>query len=110
MAAIEFNSEKINNFFKGKNFVEGSSYVDEVFCDDNKVNELKSLLSKQFNEKLSDDGSDNKDLDHILFKIHYDINTRLSTNKDCMFDKMLRWILRIAVIMVLPIIIFTGIQ
>ena len=110
MGEIRFNSEKINGFFKGKYSDEDITYVDEVFCDNDKEKELKCLLSRQFNELLPEEDLDNKDLDHILYKIHYDINTRLSTQKAWSFDNIVKWTLRIAGAIILPLIIFIGIQ
>ena len=110
MGEITFDSEKINGFFKGKYSDKDITYVDEVFCDNDNEKELKCLLSRQFNELLPEEDFDNKDLDHILHRIHYDINTRLSTQKTWSFDNIVKWTLRTAVAIVLPLIIFGGIQ
>lgn len=110
MESIRFNSERIINYFKGKDSDEDTPYIDEVFLDNTKEEELKSLLSKQFDELLPEDDLDNKNLDHILHRIHYDINTRLSAKKVGSFDNIIKWTLRIAGVMIIPIIIFIGIQ
>ena len=110
MAEIGFDSEKINLYFKGEYSDTDASYVDEVFCDNNKEKELKCLLSRQFNELLPEDDVDKKNLDHILYKIHYDINTRLSAQKVWSFDNIIRWTLRIAGVIMLPLLILIGIQ
>ena len=96
MAGIGFDSEKIDRYFKGKYSDKDASYVDEVFCDNNKEKELKSLLSRQFDELLPEDDVDKKNLDHILYRIHYDINTRLSAQKAWHLIILLKWTLRIA--------------
>jgi ferric-dicitrate binding protein FerR (iron transport regulator) len=110
MADIGFDSEKINRFFKGEYSDKDASYVDEVFCDNSKEKELRGLLSRQFNELLPEDEVDRKDLDHILYRIHYDINTRLSAQKAWSFDNIIKWTLRIAGIVILPLVILWGIQ
>jgi transmembrane sensor len=110
MAGIKFDSEKLDRFFKSENSEEDASTVDEVFCDDDKIRELKSLLLKQFNELLPEDELDKKNLDHILYKIHYDINTRLSSQKTSSFTNILKWTLRIAGVILLPLVILIGIQ
>ena len=110
MAEIGFDSEKINRFFKGEYSDKDASYVDEVFCDNNKEKELKHLLLRQFDELLSEDEVDKKNLDHILYRIHYDINTRLSAQKSWSFDNIIKWTLRIAGVIILPLVIFIGIQ
>jgi hypothetical protein len=110
MAGIGFDSEKINRFFKGKYSDKDASYVDEVFCDNNKEKELKHLLLKQFYELLPEDEEDKKNLDHILYRIHYEINTRSSVRKAWSVDNIIKWTLRIAGVIILPLVIFIGIQ
>jgi transmembrane sensor len=110
MAEIGFDSEKIDRFFTGEYSDKDSSYVDEVFCDNNKEKELRHLLSRRFEELLPEDDLDKKDLDNILYRIHYDINTRLSSRKTSTFDNVMRWALRIAGVIILPLIIFLGIR
>jgi ferric-dicitrate binding protein FerR (iron transport regulator) len=110
MEEIEFNREKIDCYFKGDYSDQDKSYIDEVFCDNNKEKELKCLLSAQFDELLSDDEMDTKNLDHILYRIHYEINTRLSERKVWSFDNIVKWTLRIAGIIMLPLVILIGIQ
>lgn len=110
MAEIGFDGEKIDGFFKGKYSDKETPYVDEVFCDNDKEEELKCLLSRQFDELMADDDSDKKNLDHILYRIHYDINTRLSERNIWSFDNIVKWTLRIAGAILLPLIIFVGIQ
>ena len=108
MAGID--SEKLDRFFKGKYSDKDTSYVDEVFCDNNREKELKHLLLRQFYELLPEDDVDKKDLDHILYRIHYNINTRLSERKAWSFDNIIKWTLRIAGVIMLPLIILIGIQ
>src|SRR5450759_5374754 len=110
MAEIGFDSEKINRFFKGEHFEKDASYINEVFCDSDKEKELKCLLSRQFNELLPEEDLDNKDLDHILYRIHFDINNRLSEPKIWSFDNIIKWTLRLAGIIILPLVILLGLQ
>ena len=110
MGEIGFNSEKIDVFFKGKYSDKDTSYVDKVFCDNDKERELRLLLSKQFDEILSEDDIDSKDLSHILYRIHYNINTGLSSQKKWSIDNIIKWTLRIAGLIILPLLVFIGIQ
>jgi len=110
MAETVFNGEKINRYFEGKYSDKDESYVDEVFCDNNKEKELRHLLLRQFYELLPEDDQDKKDLDHILYRIHYDINTKFPARKGWSFDNILKWSLRIAGMIILPLVIFIGIQ
>jgi transmembrane sensor len=110
MTGIEFDSEKIDRFFKGEYSDKDASYVDEVFCDNNKEKELEHHLRKQWLELSGDNEESARNLDHILYKIHYDINTRLSTRKVSLFDNIVKWTLRIAAVMILPLVIYIGMQ
>ena len=110
MAEIGIDSEKINHYFKGDYSDKDASYVDEVFCDNNKEKELKHLLLRQFFELLPEDDMDQTNLDNILYRIHYDINTRLSSPKSWSFDSIIKWSFRIAGVIMLPIVILIGIH
>ena len=110
MTGIEFDSEKIDRYFKGEYSDENATYIDKVFCDNNKEKELKHFLLRQFYELLPEEEGDKKNLDHILYRIHYDINTRLSARKALSFDNIIKWSLRIAGIIILPLIIYFGMQ
>jgi transmembrane sensor len=110
MREKNIKSEKIDRFFNGKYSDDDAIYVKEVFCEKDNEKELKCLLSRQFNELSPEEDSDNKDLDNVLYRIHYDINTRLSRQKSWSFDNIVKWSLRIAGVIVLPLIIFVGIQ
>jgi transmembrane sensor len=110
MTVIGFDSEKIDRYFKGEYSDQDESYIDEVFCNNNKEKDLKHLLLKQFYELLPEDEEDKKNLDHILYRIHYEINTRLSSSKVLSFDNIIKWTLRIAGVLILPLMVFIGVQ
>jgi len=110
MAEIGFDSEIIDRYFKGEYSDKDASYVDEVFRDNSKEGELKHLLLKQFYELLPEDEEDKKNLDNILYRIHYDMNTRLSSRKAWSFDNIIKWSFRIAGVIMLPIVILIGIH
>jgi transmembrane sensor len=110
MAEIGFESEKVSRFFNEESSEMDSSYVADLFCNNGIEEELKNHLLNQFNELLPEDEADNKNLDHILYRIHYNINTGLSVQKAWSFENIIKWSLRIAGIVMLPIVIFIGIQ
>ncbi|TSA38026.1 MAG: FecR family protein [Porphyromonadaceae bacterium] len=110
MANIEFDSEKVEHYFKGEYSGKDESYINEVFCDNSKEKELRKLLSRQFSELRPEEEADGKNLDHILYKIHYDINTRLSIRKAWSFGTISRWALSIAGAILLPLVVFMGIK
>jgi transmembrane sensor len=73
---------------------------------------LLPLLLRQFYELFPEpeDEDDKKNLDHILYRIHYDINTKSSARKVWSFDNIIKWSLLIAGLIILPLAIFIGIH
>jgi transmembrane sensor len=110
MADIGLDSEKINHYFNGEYTEKDTSYVENVFCDDSKEEELKTLLSRQFDQLLPEDELNKKNLDHILYRVHYEINTRLTEGRVSTFDHIIKWTLRIAGVLILPLLILLGIK
>ena len=102
--------ERLNRFFKG-NFSEGDrEYLRKVFCDKTKEEELERIVKKQWYELLKEDLPEDKNLDHILYKIHYELNTKEPEPKSkVIFRNIVIWSSRIAAILILPVMIFTGI-
>lgn len=111
MTKMSFDREKIKRYFEAKySPKDDESYVQKVFTDNDNEHDLKVYLSGQFNEMIADKETEKVDLDHILHKIHYDINTRRAEKKNRKLDIALRWTLRLAGIIILPLVIFLGIQ
>jgi ferric-dicitrate binding protein FerR (iron transport regulator) len=110
MAEIGFDGKKIIRYFRGKESDEDASYVGEVFRDKGKEKELEHLLRQQWYELLPEDEEDKKNLDHVLYRIHYEINTRLSARKAWSVNNIIKWTLRIAGVIILPLVVFIGIQ
>ncbi len=110
MKEISFDSEKIKRYFTGDGSDDDASYTDEVFCDENKEKDLEHFLRKQWYELLRENDSQEKNLDKVLYKIHYEINTSGSKYKNTRaFGNILRWSARIAAILILPLAIYSGI-
>jgi len=110
MEEFGFDIERIKCFFRGDYSVKDEAYVDEVFNDNTKEKELKRFLSKQFDELPPEDDADEKNLDDILYRIHYNINSKLQTRKEGTFGNIIKWTSRIAAIILLPILIINVIQ
>jgi len=110
MAEVEFDSEKIDKYFAGVYSDTDSSYVDEVFCDSDKEKELEQHLKRQWYEISDENDKQDKNLDHILYRINYDINTKAAEKQVSRFSRFLSWSVRIAGIIILPLSIFWGIK
>jgi transmembrane sensor len=110
MAFDKVDREKIERFFKGEFSEDDKSYVEEVFSDDANEENLNTLLHRQFYEPGSEDDEKSKNLDHILHRIHYDINTRSAEKRLSASSRMLRFGLRIAGVILLPVLLFLGVN
>lgn len=110
MKGFEFDNEKLKAFFKGEYSEKDEEYVNNLFTDESLKSELKRALSEQFDELSSEDVSEEKNLDHILYRIHYDINNKKGSQKTILFDKILKWGMRIASIIVIPFLIYSGVR
>jgi transmembrane sensor len=110
MTESGFNSELINRYFKGEYSDNDAAYVEELFREKSKEEELKHFLFRQFYELKQEDDVDKMNLDNILYRIHYDINTRLSSKKEWSFENIIKWSFRIAGLIMLPLVILIGIH
>ena len=110
MTKSEIDVRKLERFFIGEYSEQDEDYVDNIICDDTKKELLRNFLSKQFYRLQPEGNSDNRNLDHILYRIHYDINTKLSGSKSRFIDGFVKWSFRIAGILIIPIIVVVGIH
>lgn len=111
MAKIDLDIEKIRNYFKGIFNEEDTAYVEGVFVDDSKTEELKNYLIDDF-EEISNEMEDieRKRLEIILYKIHYNMNTLFSVSKPTKFDHFIKWTLRLAGAILIPMFLVMGIN
>ena len=109
MAGQEFDKERIDRYYRQRDS-QDHSYVESVFRDPGNEQALRKLMSGQFSEQKAPDSAEQKDLDPILYRIHYDINTRLAPAKRTGFKTGLIWASRIASVMLLPLFIYLGIK
>jgi len=110
MEETRIDSEKVTRYFRGEYSEDDATYVEEIFQDNGRVKELMALLSGQFDNFSPENEKDRRNLDHILYKIHYDINTRLSKQKSWSFESVIKWTFRIAALIMFPIVILIGLQ
>ncbi|MBN2420106.1 MAG: DUF4974 domain-containing protein [Deltaproteobacteria bacterium] len=111
MAEFEFDTEKIKKFFEGVYSDRDLTYVNDVFCNKTKEEELKKLLKKQWYDLFQKKEGSDKDLSRILYRIHYEINTNSSgMNKLWSLNPIVRWSTRFAAILFIPLLIFSGIH
>lgn len=110
MTGRKIDRERIQLFYNGNYSDNDAAYVDEILCDEDCVSELEKIMSTQFDELLPDNDVEKKNLDHILHKIHYNINIAESGRINTSRKSITRWILRLAGVILLPLAIFFSLQ
>jgi transmembrane sensor len=110
MAGNGFDREILKRYFNGKFSVEDELYVYELFGNAMIEKELRNYLSDHFNEIFSDDRTDKRGMDHILRRIHYNINTGNQLKSRNKFIQPLTWVIRIAGVIILAVSVFWGIK
>jgi transmembrane sensor len=110
MTELGIDKNKLEQFFNNHQSDINDSYVNDIFCDKSKEDELNFILIKQFESLSSEGDRDDAMLNTILSRIHSNsIDKQVGAEKG-FFDRIIKWSYRIAGIFVLPIIIFIGIQ
>lgn len=106
---IYIDQEKLERYFQGKYTSDDEKYVLELFRDENKSKALKSLLASQWKEFQENDDVPQKNLEHILYKIHYTISLNNNRKENLPLFRLKRWYLRIAAVILFPLLIGGGI-
>ncbi len=110
MALNNLDTEKLNRFFRGDYSEKDKEYLKEVFCDNNKEDDLKHHLRKHWYELLKENAGLDKNLDHILYRIHYEMNTKEAELKNTWtIRNIVKWSARIAAILVFPLLVWSAI-
>lgn len=100
--------ERIKRYFRGEYSESDAAYVNELFFNKTGEKDLRDFMQRQFYESVAMAREDEKDLDHILFRIHYEMNNKQQQRKNPLTD-FIRVFSRIAAILILPLLIFSGI-
>jgi ferric-dicitrate binding protein FerR (iron transport regulator) len=86
-------------------------YIIDLFGNKENEEKIKAHLHRQFYELISNEASENKDLENILHRVHYVINTYAQgPNKRSRLNLIVKWTARIAAILILPLCIYSAIH
>ncbi len=94
--------KEFDNYFKGEHTEEEEKIVTDFFLDDSHGAALEKALYKTFYNIEHQDNE--KDLQHILNRIHYNINTEKGKNRESPISKTITVILKIAAVVMLPLL------
>ncbi len=103
--------EKVETYYSGDYSEKDLSIIASLFCDSTREEDLKHILRVQWYELFKQEIKEEKNFDHVLHRIHYEINTRDEKNrkKDTIL-RIARWFSRVAAILIIPLAIYSGIQ
>lgn len=104
------NISWLREYFRGINGKDDESRVIDLFSDDSRKEELKELLSGQFDELMKSRELPGKNLDHILHRIHYNINMSDRRKSSSRSHVIFRRLYRVAAAIMLPLLFFWGIR
>jgi len=104
----EIDKQRIENYFKGEYSSDEEKYLGDAFTAPSNVEELKAILKKQWEESFTED-ADNHQLNHILYRLNYQINASQPKNVKPRIINLITWYARIAAVLLIPLLVYTGI-
>ncbi len=99
------DQEKIKRHFSGK--ADELEYLCRLFSSDKNDDELNHALRLQWYDVLNENDIEEKNLDHVLYKLNYKINQKEASRRSHSL-KLHRWFLRAAAILLLPLLVYSG--
>ncbi len=105
MGKINIDWEKLEHYFNGNYTKEDEQYTFKVFEEPEAKGVLKSFLSKQWKEFQHKADIPEKNLEHLLHRIHYSINIQNDIRTNSILHKLSRWYFRIAAVLMIPLLI-----
>jgi len=104
----EIDKQRIENYFKGEYSSDEEKYLGNAFTEASNIEALKAILKKQWDESFSED-ADNHQLKPILYKLNYQINASQHKDVKPRIIRLITWYARIAAILLIPLLVYTGI-
>ena len=100
MANSSLDTDRLTSFINGNYSEEDVKYLREIFCNKSKEEDLKHAVKKQWYGILREKFPQEKNLEHILYKIHYELNTKSDRPKaNFIFRNFIIWSSRVAAIL-----------
>ena len=102
------DKQRIEDYYNGGFSSEEEKYLGNAFTEESKIEELKISFKEQWDKVLPDD-SDSHKLDHILYKINYQINSSVLKHAEPSVARLIKWYARIAAVLLIPLLVYAGI-
>lgn len=104
----KINQEILERYFNGTFSAEDEKYVRQVFADENKQAALKTFMAHQWHKFAENAELTDKNLEHILYRIHYNINIEKSVKDKQPLKRLIRLYYRVAAVILLPLLLAGG--
>lgn len=102
------DKQRIKDYYKGEYSSEEEKYLGNAFAEKSNHEELKSVFKEQWDQVLTEDSGSNQ-LDHIIHKINYQINSAERKPIQRPVNKLINWYSRIAAVLLIPILVYVGV-
>lgn len=106
----EIDVEKLKRFFSEGYTEKDREYLLSLFNDENLDKELTQYIRKHWYEFVREEDVPSRNLDHLLHRIHFDINVKREERKARKSIRLLKWSIRIAGIIFIPLALIWGIK
>lgn len=100
--------EKIQRYIDGQSDDNEKAWVESLFLNGEDNFKLKHLLETDWNHLFNNSSSPEVNLNHLLDKIHHNINKKEALKRRKFLQKFIRIYVRAAAILLLPLIIAGG--
>ncbi len=110
MGQSDLDLKRLEKFFEGKATPEEQVYIEYLFSKKENEGELRKILSRKFTKVMSEEAMDDISLEHILHRIHYNINVSEAGKKKNRFFQISLKVLRIAGLIILPFLVYWGLR
>jgi len=104
----DIDQQRIENYFKGEYSSNEEEYLGNVFTEASNLEAMNTILKKQWEETFAE-SADNHQLNHILYKLNYEINASQKKYVKPRFTKLVTWYARIAAVLLIPLMVYIGI-
>lgn len=105
---LVFDKTKIECYYNNDFNAENEFYLTEIFSNHEQEKDLEHHLLRQFYEVFKGSNIEARNLDHVLHKIHYEINTNTFLGNHRKYKRILNFSMKMAGIFLLAISIFWG--
>lgn len=110
MKINNLDTDRLLRFFNGNYSSEDRKFLREIFNDRGMEDDLEHYFRRHWYEILGETELSQKNLDHILYRIHFELNTAEKDFKKLTLRNIIIWSSRVAAILMLPLLVWLGLS